>query len=288
MNTNHQRPRLVHDLCEIRAEVRKAQSAGKKVGLVPTMGALHAGHLSLVEQSAKRCDLTVVTIFVNPTQFAPGEDLEKYPRTLEADLELLSQFSPVIVLAPEASAVYPAGSSTTVQPPDVARLWEGEKRPDHFSGVATIVLKLFNMVPAEIAFFGQKDYQQACVIQQMVEDLNVPIAIQVCPTVREPDGLAMSSRNRYLNDSERKTAGAISRTLELGDQMIRDGETDTRVILDRCKQELMAAQVDSIDYVTIADPITLELVQTVAGSVVILIAAYVGKTRLIDNRVIQL
>ncbi|PHR99762.1 MAG: pantoate--beta-alanine ligase [Blastopirellula sp.] len=285
---NPQRPQLVHDLNQIRDIVRKAQSAGKKVGLVPTMGALHQGHLSLVEQSASQCDLTVVTIFVNPTQFAQDEDLAKYPRTLESDLELLSQFSPVIVLAPEAADVYPAGSSTAVQPPDVGRLWEGEKRPDHFAGVATIVLKLFNMVPAEIAFFGQKDYQQACVIQQMVKDLNVPMEIQVCPIVREPDGLAMSSRNRYLSQSERKTATVISQTLEIAEQMMREGETETQVILDQCMQELTAAHVDSIDYVTIADPITLELVQTIAGPVVILIAVYVGKTRLIDNRVIQL
>lgn len=195
--------RLSH---EIFSQLKFARESGKRVGLIPTMGALHEGHLSLVRRAKEICDLVAVTIFVNPTQFAPSEDLAKYPRTLDADLEKLLSVGTDFVFTPESSTIYPPGFSTYVEAPAVAAPLEGAFRPGHFRGVATIVLKLFNLVPADIAFFGSKDYQQLAVIRTMVHDLDVPIRIEGCPTIRESDGLAMSSRNRYLNGEERSRA----------------------------------------------------------------------------------
>ncbi len=276
-------PRVFHEPRQLHQAVRQVQADGQRVGLVPTMGALHEGHLSLVEESQKRCDLTVVTIFVNPTQFAPGEDFDRYPRTLETDLKLLSRFDPVWVLVPPVEAMYPPGSSTVVQAPSVATLWEGAHRPGHFDGVATIVLKLFLAVPADMAFFGQKDFQQVRVIQEMVRDLNVPIEIVRCPTIREADGLALSSRNRYLSDEQRQVALSLSRSLAQAESLIAQGEQQAQVVRRRMLDTLQAAGVSSIDYVAIADPETLESVETISPPVVILIAARVGATRLIDN-----
>jgi len=276
-------PRVFHEPSELRAEIRKAQADGKRVGLVPTMGALHQGHLSLVAESQKSCDLTVVTIFVNPTQFAPGEDFAKYPRTLEADLKLLSEFDPVWVLAPEVDAMYPPGSTTEVKAPEIALPLEGEFRPIHFDGVATIVLKLFQVAPADAAFFGQKDYQQVRVIEEMVRDLIVPIEIVRCPIIRERDGLAMSSRNRYLSPDEREIALSISRSLQDAAQRIENGETNAQLLRDTIETSVRAAGFREIDYVAVACPLTLKSVETIQGDVVILVAAKVGATRLIDN-----
>lgn len=276
-------PRLFDDPAALRAEIRKAQANGKRVGLVPTMGALHAGHLSLVAQSQKVCDVTVVTIFVNPTQFAPGEDFDKYPRTLDADLAQLSAFDPVWVLVPPVEAMYPPGSSTQVKAPDVATAWEGAFRPGHFDGVATIVLKLFLAAPADAAYFGQKDFQQVRVIEEMVRDLMVPIQIVRCPTVREEDGLAMSSRNRYLSPTEREFALGISRSLQDAAQRIEAGASDATEIRRHVEDEMRSAGISSIDYVAVADPVSLQSVQTIEAEIVILVAARVGTTRLIDN-----
>lgn len=275
-------PRVFHDPSELRSEVRRAQARGQRVGLVPTMGALHEGHLSLVAESQKTCDLTVVTIFVNPTQFAPGEDFEKYPRTLDTDLELLSRFEPVWVLAPEVEAMYPSGSTTEVHAPEIARTLEGEFRPTHFDGVATIVLKLFQVAPADAAYFGQKDFQQFRVIEEMVRDLLVPIEIIRCPIIREEDGLAMSSRNRYLSEGERKIALAISQTLRASVAQIEAGATDANLLSGEMLALLQEAGI-APEYVTIADPQTLKSVETITAEVVILVAAKVGTTRLIDN-----
>ena len=225
-------PKLVTTATELRAAVRAARAAGCAIGLVPTMGALHEGHLSLVQASRAECGFTVATIFVNPTQFAPHEDFDKYPRTLEADLESLASCHADLVFAPRREDMYPAGCSTLVEPPQVAQRWEGECRPGHFQGVATVVLKLFNLAQADVAFFGHKDYQQAAVIRRMVQDLNVPTEIRVCPTVREPDGLAMSSRNRYLSAGERQQAVAISRTLRLAEQMAAGGERQAAKLVE--------------------------------------------------------
>jgi len=247
------------------------------------MGALHEGHLSLVRAAQAECGFTVVTIFVNPTQFAPHEDFDKYPRTLAADLDALVSCRADLVFAPSRDEMYPAGCATFVEPPPVAQRWEGECRPGHFRGVATVVLKLFNLAQADVAFFGHKDYQQAAVIRRMVQDLNVPIEIRVCPTVRELDGLAMSSRNRYLNADERRQALAISRSLHLADRLAATGERQAAKLVEAMRGALAEAQIGRIDYVAVVDSESLEPVSELAGPAIALIAANVGTTRLIDN-----
>jgi pantoate--beta-alanine ligase len=276
-------PPVVKTIGEIRELVARAKTAGRRVGLVPTMGALHAGHLSLVEAASRECGFTVVTIFVNPTQFAPHEDFAKYPRTLEADLQKLAGVGADAVFAPSNEEMYPPAASTCVEPPEVAQPWEGAFRPGHFRGVTTIVLKLFHAAPADVAYFGHKDYQQSAVIRRMVEDLNVPIEIRVMPTVREADGLAMSSRNAYLSPDERRRALALSQSLKLAEQLFRSGEHDAALLGRRMRATLEAAGVDRIDYATIVDPDTLAELDRVDGPAIALVAVHIGKTRLIDN-----
>jgi pantoate--beta-alanine ligase len=275
--------RVVATADQLRAEVTRARSAAKTIGLVPTMGALHEGHLSLVRAARGQCDLTIATIFVNPTQFGPHEDFDKYPRTMRQDLEALEGAGADVVFAPDRETMYPPGFSTYVDPPEIARLWEGQCRPGHFRGVTTVVLKLFHLAQADIAYFGQKDYQQARVIQCMAEDLAVPVAVRVCPTVREPDGLAMSSRNRYLDAAQRSRALALWQSLSLARQLVAEGERDALRIAQRMQEQLLQRGVDRIDYAALADPLTLQPVTRVQRSVVALIAAMVGQTRLIDN-----
>lgn len=258
-------------------------SAGRTIGLVPTMGALHEGHLSLVRRAKAECDAVVATIFVNPAQFGPHEDFDKYPRTLERDLELLGQVGCDLVFAPPKDEMYPAGFSTYVEPPAVAAPLEGVCRPGHFRGVATVVLKLLNLVPADVAYFGQKDYQQSLVIQHMARDLNLPIRIAVCPIVRESDGLALSSRNRYLSSAERQQALALSRGLARAESLVRAGERTAAVIVAALRGELAAAGIERIEYATVADAETLEEVRLLDRPAVALVAAFVGATRLIDN-----
>jgi len=276
-------PVIISDPSQMLALVEDQKRLGKRVGLVPTMGALHAGHLSLVEQAANHTDFTVVTIFVNPTQFGPHEDLDKYPRNLKQDIRLLSTYNVDVIFTPTVEAMYPAGASTRIVPPEVARPLEGEIRTKHFEGVATIVLKLFNLIPANIGFFGQKDYQQTRVIGQMVEDLNIPIEVQVCPIIREDDGLALSSRNAYLSDTERLQAVAISRALFCIQKMVQEGERDSNALLETAKQTLADASIRQIDYVALVDKHDLSPVQRVDSKTIALAAVYVGKTRLIDN-----
>lgn len=260
---------------------------GKTIGLVPTMGALHEGHLSLVRRSKNLCDVTVVSIFVNPTQFAPGEDYEKYPRVLDADLACLESVGGVdFVLAPAPADMYPEGFDAHVHIGGVTRRLEGEFRPTHFDGVALVVLKLFNISRADTAFFGQKDYQQAAVIQKMVRDLNLPIDIRVCPIVREADGLAMSSRNKYLSESERKEAPILKKSLDLAARLVSGGATDAAEIKYRMRALIETAPSSAIDYISIADPDTLEELDAVEGSAVILLAVRIGTTRLIDNMIL--
>lgn len=273
---------LLKDKPTARQWVKEQTTAGRTVGLVPTMGALHAGHLSLVRHSIDRCDATVATIFVNPTQFAPHEDLDKYPRTLDADLEMLLRAGVDGVFVPEASAIYRPGFSTYVSPPDVGRRWEGESRPDHFRGVTTIVAKLFHLLPATHAFFGQKDFQQARVLQAMVEDLDFAIDVVVCPIVRENDGLALSSRNRYLNPSQRNRALALYRALKAARELASAGERRVASLEERMQRELRTA-VDQTDYCVVVDAESLEPIDELEGPAVALIAARIGETRLIDN-----
>ena len=280
-------PTLLTEPAAVRAAVLAARGAGKTIGLVPTMGALHDGHLSLVAASVEQCDLSAVTIFVNPTQFGAGDDFNRYPRDLEGDVRKLAELGADLVFAPSADIVYPAGHATQVDVGPLARTLEGRFRPGHFAGVATIVLKLFHLVPAHIAFFGQKDFQQLLVIRQMVRDLNLPIEIHGCPIVRDHDGLALSSRNAYLSPAERRQALALSQSLQLADQLARDGERQASEIVRQMRQRILAAGDVRIDYVALADPDTLQPVSQVDGTAVALVAVRVGATRLIDNQLIR-
>ena len=249
------------------------------------MGALHAGHVSLVNQSQQACDATIATIFVNPTQFAPSEDLSRYPRTLEQDYEMLEAAGVAAVFVPRVESMYPPGFSTYVDPPEIARTLEGNCRPEHFRGVTTVVMKLFQAVPADTAFFGKKDYQQWKVIEAMSRDLDVGIDVVACEIVREPDGLALSSRNRYLDPSERRRALRLSMALKEVDQAISVGERDVVTLQNGMRQVLVSGDgVSQIDYAVIVNADTLVPLSTLDRPAVALIAAHVGQTRLIDNR----
>lgn len=275
------------DLDALRQWTFDQRSSGHRVGVVPTMGALHAGHVSLVEASCRVCDKTVATIFVNPTQFAAGEDLDRYPRTLDEDLERLESAGADLVFTPTVDAMYPEGFSTYVKPPAIAQPLEGEHRPEHFQGVTTVVMKLFQIIPANDAFFGQKDFQQAAVIAAMCRDLNVGVAVHMCPIVRQPDGLAMSSRNRYLDTDQRQRALALYRALGQVQGALRQGQRDVAALQSMMRATLIEAPVDSIDYCVIVDPTTLSPLARVDRPAVALIAAHVGTTRLIDNMLLD-
>ncbi len=280
--------RLETSAAKVCAAVRAARHVGESVGLVPTMGALHEGHFSLIEASLAECDKTVVSIFVNPTQFGPNEDFESYPRTLERDFQLLAERGCWLVFAPSAEEVYREGHATYVEVGSVAKGWEGASRPDHFRGVATVVLKLFQMVPAARAYFGQKDYQQLLVIRQMVADLNLPIEICACPIVRESGGLAKSSRNAYLSPEEHEQAGIIWQSLQLAEALVAEGETNAAVILDKMKRFLATARKVDLEYLALFEEGTVREIETLDGPAVVAIAARVGQTRLIDNQRVQI
>lgn len=279
-------PCLVTRIAELRAAVDAARSAGRQIGLVPTMGALHAGHVSLVDAAARECGFVVATVFVNPTQFGPHEDFQRYPRSLDADRDALRGHGADLIFAPNVEEVYPPGHATAVEVGGVAVPLEGARRAGHFRGVATVVLKLFNMVRPDVAYFGRKDYQQARVIEQMVADLNVPLAIRVCPIVREPDGLAMSSRNAYLAGEERRRALVLRRSLLRAQSLVAGGERDAEAILAAMRGEFATEPQVRTDYIALADPQTMAPVERVAPGTVALVAAFVGQTRLIDNEVL--
>ncbi len=279
--------KVIQTLDELNGVVNDLKNGQKRIGVVPTMGALHAGHVSLASKSIELADSTIATIFVNPAQFAPGEDLDQYPRTLERDIEHLGNIGVDFVFAPDNDVIYPDGFSTFIEPPAVAKKLEGEHRPAHFRGVTTVVLKLLNMTQADMACFGQKDYQQCLVVQHMVRDLNIPCEIVICPIIRDDDGMALSSRNRYLSDEEREKGLSLSRTLTLAESLISEGETDTHVLMNEMKQSLIDGGVDSIDYAMVADADDLSIPDEVKRRVVCLVAAHVGSTRLIDNCVVE-
>lgn len=287
MNSPAQKPCLVTTVAELRQAVAAARREGKRIGLVPTMGALHEGHLSLVRASQAECGFTVVTIYVNPSQFGPKEDFSRYPRTLEADMAALASVQADLVFAPSSDEVYPPGYASWVEVGGVAEPLEGQHRPGHFRGVATIVLKLFNMAGADVAFFGQKDFQQAAVIRRMVHDLNVPIEVRVCPIVREPDGLAMSSRNKYLSAQQRQQALVLWKSLCLARELVSQGERDAAEIARRMRAVIDTANPARVDYVEIVDPDTLLPVQTIEGPTLAALAVVIGATRLIDNEVLR-
>jgi pantoate--beta-alanine ligase len=251
------------------------------------MGALHAGHVSLMEAALARCDAVVVSIFVNPTQFCPGEDLASYPRPVEQDLRICEETGVHAVFAPGDAEMYPRENVTWVAVEKLTEPLCGRARPGHFRGVTTVCTKLFNIVGPDLAFFGQKDAQQAIVIRRMVADLNQPLEIVVCPTVREPDGLAMSSRNRYLSESERRDAASIFRSLSHGAEQIQAGQTDPRRIAEQMQRVLAEAPTLQVEYISLLDADLLEPVAPLRGRVLLAVAAQVGSARLIDNMIVD-
>ena len=251
------------------------------------MGALHEGHLSLVRASKAQCAATVVWIYVNPSQFGPQEDLQKYPRTLEADLDKLAECQADFVLAPTDQEVYRPEHATWVEVGSVAEPLEGQLRPGHFRGVATIVLKLINMVQADVAYFGQKDFQQVLVVRRMVDDLNVPVEIRVCPIVREPDGLAMSSRNAFLSPDARQRALVLSKSLQLAQRLVNAGERNAETIAGRLRELILTADDARIDYIALVDPQTLQAAATIADETLLALAVKIENTRLIDNCILK-
>lgn len=268
-------------------ELRTARlSFDGTVGLVPTMGFLHDGHLSLIRRARDECDHVVVSIFVNPTQFGPKEDLAKYPRDLERDFRLIEPFTD-LVWTPTPEIMYPTGYQTWVEVEAMTRPLEGAMRPGHFKGVTTIVAKLFNAVQPHKAYFGQKDAQQAAVIRQMVRDLNFPIEIVVCPTTREADGLAMSSRNVYLDVEQRKAATVLFRSLSAAQELYEAGERNAEKVRGKMKEVLASEPLAEVQYVSCADYDTLEELVLIRGKTLLSMAVFIGKTRLIDNFVIE-
>ncbi len=280
-------PLVVTTVAESLRWVRAQQAAGRRVGLVPTMGALHSGHLSLVQRSSQECDTTVVSIYVNPKQFAPQEDFAKYPRNLDTDMAMLAGNNVGLVFAPSDAEMYPANFSTYVEVAGLTQLWDGALRPSHFRGVTTVVLKLFQIAPADRAYFGQKDYQQFVVVRRMVADLNIPIELVVCPTVREADGLAMSSRNQYLSDEERRRATVLSQSLRIARQMFIAGERSARALRDIIRKTIESQAGVALDYAAVVDADTLAELTMIKTSAVALVAARVGNTRLIDNELLS-
>ena len=271
----------------MRAASRALRSAGKRLALVPTMGALHEGHLSLVRAARAASDVTAASIFVNPTQFGPNEDLAKYPRSFERDCELLRQEGVDLLFAPSIEEMYPAGAVTWVTVEELSGKLDGRSRPGHFRGVATVVAKLFHIVEPDSAFFGQKDAAQLAIIRRMVRDLNLPEEIVACPIVREPDGLAMSSRNAYLNPEQRKKALILRRSL-LRVQALADQDESSAVKLAVAgREEFDGDDSVRLDYFEIVHPDTLDPIQEVSGGALVAVAAYVGSTRLIDNILLQ-
>ena len=281
--------RTVRGVKELRDALGPERRAGHSIGLVPTMGFFHAGHLSLIRRARATCEVAVVSLFVNPAQFGPGEDLEGYPRDEERDLALAEHEGVDLVFAPPVEEVYPAGFATTVEVAGLTDILEGDPRQrgrEHFRGVTTLVTKLFNMVGPDVAFFGQKDAQQALVIRKLVRDLDLPVRIEVCPTVRDPDGLALSSRNTYLAPDERERAVALSRALRAAEARVAGGDVDARSVLAAARGELEAAGIEP-DYVELRSAADLSPVERVNGSALLAVAARVGRARLIDNTILR-
>lgn len=272
------------DIHSTKQYCRKKKFEHKKIGLVPTMGALHAGHLSLIKSARASCDFLVVSIFINPAQFGPAEDLEKYPRDLTADLKLCQEQAVDIVFVPSAKEVYPEDFSTWVEVTGgFTEILEGVSRPNHFRGVATVVAKLFNIILPDFSYFGEKDYQQALIIKKMVQDLDMDTQIVSMPTVREKDGLACSSRNIYLKPEERKAATVLYKSLLAAKTVVRNGEKDSSSVR-ACMEELIAREVlAEIDYIAIVDAENLQKLEQIQGRALIALAVKIGKTRLIDN-----
>ena len=280
MSASAKEPQVIRTSAEMTAWSRAARSRGERIAFVPTMGALHAGHVALLEAGRRRGDRLVLSIFVNPTQFGPNEDLARYPRDLSGDLAKAAGAGTDVAFVPEAPEIYPAGFQTTIEVRELARGLDGLFRPGHFAGVATVVAKLFNIVQPDLAVFGQKDFQQLAVVRRLVADLAMGIEIVGLPTVREPDGLAMSSRNAYLSQTERARALSLSRALFAARDSAAAGEREARALVEGARAAL---DVDRLDYLELCDAATLATLVQIDRPAVLLVAAFVGRTRLIDN-----
>src|SRR5271170_902185 len=278
--------KIYETIKEMRAACRAARRGGQRLGFVPTMGAVHEGHLSLIRAARAACDIVAASIFVNPTQFGPNEDLARYPRDFERDRDLLAKEGVELLFAPSVEEMYPAGAVTWVTVEGLSGRLDGRSRPGHFRGVTTVVAKLFHIIEPDAAFFGQKDAAQVAIIRRMVRDLNFPVEIAVCPIVREPDGLAMSSRNAYLGPEQRKQALVLQRSLTLVEQMIGAGEYDALRLVAAAKEVFAGETAVRLDYFEIVDADSLDPVSDVAKGALVAVAAFVGTTRLIDNIVL--
>jgi pantoate--beta-alanine ligase len=279
--------RIVRTIPELRVALKAVRESGQSIGFVPTMGYLHEGHASLIRQSTARCDTTVVSVFVNPTQFSPGEDLARYPRDLERDQNLCLRLGVAILFIPEPAEIYPTGFCTSIEVGPMGETLCGRFRPGHFRGVATVVTKLFNLVQPDLAFFGQKDLQQSSIIRRVVKDLNLPVDILVAPTVREPDGLALSSRNSYLTPQGRERALGISRGLFAAERSFQEGERDAGTLVATVRRHLEG--LDEVQYCEVVDPLTLDaLAGPLTRPAALCVAAVVDRTRLIDNHLLTL
>jgi len=279
--------KVTENVQELRKAVGDLKAYGIRLGFVPTMGALHEGHLSLVRRAARENDRVVVSIYVNPAQFGPEEDLDRYPRDLEGDLEKLRQTGADLVFLPGDETMYPAGFATWVDLPDLSESLCGASRPGHFRGVATVVARLLNMVQPDRMYLGQKDGQQAVILRKMVQDLAFPVEVVVCPTIREEDGLAMSSRNRYLSPGERASALVLNRSLGKAREWFAAGVTDPEEILSRLREEISSTPHMKLIYLELADPQTLKPVERIRPGTMLAVAALAGNTRLIDNIVLE-
>jgi pantoate--beta-alanine ligase len=278
---------IIRTIAWMKEQARQARAENRIIGLVPTMGALHRGHLALIERARRECSTVIASIFVNPKQFGPTEDFSKYPRTFDSDREKLEQAGADLLFAPEAAEIYPQGFSSYVQVDGLSERLEGRSRPGHFRGVATVVMKLLQIVQPNFAYFGRKDAQQSRIITQMARDLNLDSEIVVCPIVREPDGLAMSSRNAYLNTEERKAATVLSRALDAARNEAAAGVRDALQLQTVLHHVLSAEKLARVDYTEIVDRETFEPVLRLSKSCFVVLAVFIGKTRLIDNLYIE-
>ncbi len=278
---------VVETVQEMQARSDALRAAGRTIALVPTMGFLHEGHLELMRVGRRHADALMISIFVNPTQFGPGEDLEQYPRDTEGDLQKARHVGVDVVFLPSVEEMYSDGSQTRVQVADLPRHLCGLSRPEHFDGVATVVAKLFHITKPHMAIFGQKDYQQLAVISRMVMDLNMDVQIVGVPTVREPDGLAMSSRNSYLSPEERKSALCLKRAMERAQELFEGGELQANMVKDAVRTLILSYPFTEIDYIALCDSATLQDVETLGPETLMALAVRVGKTRLIDNCILR-
>jgi pantoate--beta-alanine ligase len=285
---DHVEVQVAESVQSVRDAVRRAQQAGHQVGFVPTMGALHVGHVSLIECARAECGYVVVSIFVNPTQFGPNEDFNRYPRPRDADLAMCREAGADLVFYPTVETMYPVGHRTFVEVTGLSEILEGAIRPGHFRGVTTVVTKLFNIVQADRAYFGQKDYQQQSIIRVMARELDMPTEVVTCETIRDPDGLALSSRNAYLSESERKSGLALSRALRLAERLVSEGEQDIPTLESAMRNELENTPDIKLEYAVVVNHESMRELTAAEPRMVALVAARVGPTRLIDNMILRL